>query len=171
MPHYTPKITKQTILSDFLNSKGSLRKYHIAKTLFFRRCNCSKQLHFMLGVEIRFDVPIFEFDGYQQWGQFSSQLKLDEVFYSQTITNANCTLGPENCIDAGLIIECIKRKYYQVFGESLPTSRRSTKNNIPRITKHKKFSVLLGHEVCTFLMFGTEKNMPVHSQSKRKKST
>ena len=130
VPHYTPSIQQQGILSKQILSKTPTELRYIKRSVFMEEVNNQNAWKFELGSRENMNVPIWIIIGFQQRDRQDSQNMNNDPFCRLPVTSCQYIIGLEKYPDSGLLINYDDNEYSQVYSQIKEAFRASTKNDI-----------------------------------------
>ena len=130
VPHYTPSIQQQDIISKQNLSQTPAELRYVERTAFMEEVNNQNQWNFELGSQESMNVPIWNIIGFQQRDRQDSQNLYNDSFYRGPITGAQGIIGTEKYPDAGIILNYDDDDYSQGYAQSKEALRALTKDDI-----------------------------------------
>ena len=96
IPHYTPSISNQAILSKQILRKTPTELQNVERSVFMKVVITQKFWTFQLGKQEGINVPIW-IHGSHQYSQYSQNLDND-TFYRPPVTSSQCIIRTENSL-------------------------------------------------------------------------
>ena len=96
IPHYTPSISNQAILSKQFLSKTPTELQYVERYVFLKEVKTQAIWTFELGTQEVINVPIWIIVGFQQRERQDPRKLNNDTFYRHPVTSAQCTIGSEN---------------------------------------------------------------------------
>ena len=90
VPHYTPSISNQAILSKQILSKVPKEIQHVENSVFMEEVTTQNLWNFELGPQEGIIVPIWTFVGFQQGDRANSQYLNNDTSYRPSVSSAQC---------------------------------------------------------------------------------
>ena len=130
VPHYTPSIHKQDILSKQILSKTPTELRYVEMSVFMKQVNNRNLGYFELGSQETMNVPIWPIIGFQEIHREASQNLNNGSFCRLPVTSAHCINGTEKYPDAGIVLIHNDDDYSQAHAEIKEVFGAFTKNDI-----------------------------------------
>ena len=92
VPHYTPSVPQQAMLSKQFLSKVPTELQHIETSVFMKEVKIQNLWTSELGTQEAINVPIWTIVGFQQKDRQGSQNLNSDTFYRPPVTSAQCTV-------------------------------------------------------------------------------
>ena len=103
VPHYTPSISQQAILSRKILSKTPTELQYVKRYVFMKEVNTENFWTFELGTQEGKNILIWYIVGFQHKDRQGSQ-NLNNIFYRTPVTSAQCIIGTERYPDSGILL-------------------------------------------------------------------
>ena len=100
VPHYTPSMSQQTVLSNQIVNKIPTELQYIERSVFMKEVNTQNLWNFELGTQEGINVPIWIIIGFQQQDRQNSQNENNDTFYRPSVISAQCIIGTEKYPDS-----------------------------------------------------------------------
>ena len=138
LPHYTPSIELQTILSNQIVKKLPTEIRYIERSMFMKEVNTQNLWNFELGTEQGIKFPMMIFVGFQQSDREHDQNLNNDTSCRLPVTSAQCIIGTERYPDSAILLNYDDDDYSQGYGQIKEAFRALTKDNIlqPYISEH-----------------------------------
>ena len=130
VPHYTPSIQQQSILSKQISSKTPTELRYIEQSVYMKEVNNQNLWNFELGSQESMNVPVWIIIGFQQRDRQDSQNLDIDTFSSLPVVIAQCLIGTEKYPDAGMLLNYDDDDYSQAYGQTKEAFRASTKDDV-----------------------------------------
>ena len=130
VPHYTPSISNQAILSNRILSKTPTELQYVKRSVFMKEVNTQKLCTFELGTQERIKVPIWILVGFQQRNRQNSHNMINDTFHRPPVTNPQCIMGTEKYPDSGILLNYDDDNYSQGYGQIKEAFRALTRDDI-----------------------------------------
>ena len=117
IPHCTPSISQQAILSNQILSKLPTEPEYVARSVFMKEVNTQKLWTFEFGTQEGINVPISIFVGFQQRDGQDSQTLSNDIFYRPPVTSAQCLTSTEKYPDSGILLNYNNDDYSQGYAK------------------------------------------------------
>ena len=154
VPHYTPSIPQQTILSEKILNKIPTELQYVESSVFMKEVNTQNLWTFELGTQEDINIPSRDTQGSQNYD--------NDTFYRPPITSNQRIIGTEKDPDSGILINYDDHDYSQGYGQVTETFRAFTKmisfNRIYliKVLGHDKMMMIL-IKIYTFLVYDIRK--------------
>ena len=137
VPHYTPSMQQQSILSKQILNKTPTQIQYPEKSVFMKEVNTQKFWSFELGTQEGINMPTWIFVAFQQNDRQHDQNLNNDTFVRLPVISAQVVIGTERCPDAAIILNYDDDNYSQGYGLIKEAFRASTKDDIlkPYITE------------------------------------
>ena len=137
VPHYTPSTSNQNLMLGHIVSKNPTELTFIKTSVYMKDVTTENIWTFELGVGDGIHIHIYVIVGFLQRDHFNQQHQKNDTFYRPSVVNAQCIIGSEKFLDAGLNCNYAIDKYSQGYGEIFSCFRLLSKDNIlqPYITQ------------------------------------
>ena len=130
VPHYTPFIQKQGILSKQILSKTPTELRYVERSVFMKEVNNQNLWNFELGSQESMNVPIWIIIGFQRQGRQESQNLNNDTFCRLPVVSAQCIIGTEKYPDAGILLNYNNDDYSRGYGQIKEVFTALTKDDI-----------------------------------------
>ena len=130
VPHYTPSITQQGIMSKQILNKTPTELRYIERSVFMKQVNNQNVWNFELGSQENMNVPIWIIIGFQQQDSQDSQNLNNDTFYRLPVVSAQCIIGTEKYPDSGILLNYDDDDYSQGYHQIKEAFKALTKDNI-----------------------------------------
>ena len=130
VPHYTPSIQQQSILSKQILSKTPTELRYDERSVFMKQVNNQNLWNFELGSHEKMNVPIWIIIGFQQRDRQDSQNLNNDTFCRLPAFSAQCIIGTEKYPDAGILLNYDDDDYSQGYHQIKEAFRALTKDDI-----------------------------------------
>ena len=130
VPHYTPSITQQGIMSKQILNKTPTELRYIERSVFMKQVNNQNVWNFELGSQENMNVLIWNIIGFQQQDRQDSQNLNNDTFYRLPVVSAQCIIGTEKYPDAGILLNYDDDDYSQGYHQIKEAFKALTKDNI-----------------------------------------
>ena len=138
VPHYTPSIQQQSILSkQFLNKTPTQIQYP-ERSVFMKEVNTQNFWTFELGTQEGINIPTWIFVGSQQNDRQHDQNLNNDTFVRLPVISAQVVIGTERYPDSANLLNYEDDDYSQGYGQVKEAFKALTKDNIlqPYISDH-----------------------------------
>ena len=115
VPHYTPSIQQQSILSKQNSSKTATELRYVERSVFMKEVNNQNLWNFEMGSQESMNVPLWIIIGFQQQDRQDSQNLNNDTFYRLPNVSAQAIIGTEKYPDAGILLNYDDEYYAQGF--------------------------------------------------------
>ena len=126
VPHYTPSMTQQGIMSKQILNKTPPELRYIERSVFMKQVNNQNVWNFELGSQENMNVPIWIIIGFQQ----DSQNLNNDSFYRLPVVSAQGIIGTDKYPDAGILLNYDDDDYSQGYHQIKEAFKALTKDNI-----------------------------------------
>ena len=130
VPHYTPSIQQQSILSKQILSRTPTELRYNERPVFLKEVKNQNLWNFELGSHENMNVPIWIIIGFQQRDRQDSQNLNNDTFCRLPVVSAQCIIGTEKYPDAGVLINYDDDDYSQGYHQIKEAFRVLTKDDI-----------------------------------------
>ena len=130
VPHYTPAIPQQTILSKHILSKVPTELQYEERSAFLKGVITQMFWTFELGTQEGRNVPIWIIVGFPTKNRQDLQNLNNDTFYRPTVTIAQCIIGTQKYPDSGILLNNDDDYYSQGYHQIEETFRALTKGDI-----------------------------------------
>ena len=103
VPHYTPSIQQQGILSRQILSKTPTELRYVERSVFMKEVRIQNLWNVELGTQESMNVPIWITKAVHKRSLQDSQNLNNDTFCRSPVTNAHCIIGTENYPDASIL--------------------------------------------------------------------
>ena len=137
VPHYTPSIQQQSILSKQIINKTPTEIKYPERSVFMKEVNTQNFWTFELGTQEGINIPSWIFIAFQQNDRQHDQNLNNDTFVRLPITSAQVIIGTERYPDSGILLNYDDDNYSQGYGELKEAFKSLTKDDIlqPYITE------------------------------------
>ena len=137
VPHYTPSMQQQAILSKQILNKSPTEIEHPERSVFMKEVNTQNFWTFELGTQEGINFPIWIFVGFQQNDRQHDQNLNIDTFVRLPVISAQVVIGTERYPDSGILLNYDDDDDSQVFGQIKEAFKALTKDDIlkPYVTK------------------------------------
>ena len=138
VPHYTPSLEQQTILSNQIVKKLPTEIRYIERPIFVKEVNTQKSWTFELGDQEGINVPIWIIGEFQRSDRQHDQNLNNDTFYRPPVTSGQCIIGTERYPHNSILSIYNDDDYSQGYGQRRQAFRALTKVDIPQpyISEH-----------------------------------
>ena len=137
VPHYTPSMQQQAILSKQILNKSPTEIEHPERSVFMKEVNTQNFWTFELGTQEGINFPIWIFVGFQQNDRQHDQNLNNDTFVRLPVISAQVVIGTERYPDSGNLLNYDDDDDSQGFGQIKEAFKALTKDDIlkPYVTK------------------------------------
>ena len=138
VPHYTPSIQQQSILSKQVLNKTPTQIQYPERAVFMKEVNTQNFWTFELGTQEGINIPTWIFVGFQQNDRQHDQNLNNDTFVRLPVISAQVVIGTERYPDSSILLNYEDDDYSQGYGQIKEAFRALTKDNIlqPYISDH-----------------------------------
>ena len=130
VPHYTPSIEQENILSNQILSRPPTELKYIERSLFMKEVNNQNLWNFEIGSQESMDVPTWIVLGLQQPDKQESQNLKNDTFCQLPVTSAQDIIGTEKYPGAGILLNYDDDDYIQGYHQIREAFKALTKDDI-----------------------------------------
>ena len=130
VPHYTPSMSQQTIMSKQILNGTPTKLRYVERSVFMKEVNNQKLWNSELGSQENMNVPIWIIIGFQQQDKQDSQNLNDDTFCWLPVVSAQCVIGTEKYPDAGILLNYGDDDYSQSYHQIKEALKALTKDDI-----------------------------------------
>ena len=102
VPHYTPSIQQQSLLSTKILCKTPTELRYVERSVFMKEVNNQNLWSFELGSQQSMNFTLWILIGFQQQVRQDSQDLNNDIFCRLPVVSAECIIGTEKYPDAGI---------------------------------------------------------------------
>ena len=113
VPHYTPSIQQQSILSKQILNKTPTEIKYLERSVFMKEVNTQSFWTFELGTQEGINIPIWIFVGFQQNVRQHDQNLNNDTFVRLSVISAQVVIGTEQYPDSGILLNYDDDDYSQ----------------------------------------------------------
>ena len=137
MPHYTPSMQQQSILSKQILNKTPTENKYPEKSVFMKEVNTQNFWTFELGTQEGINIPIWIFVVFQQNDRQHDQNLNNDTFVRLPVISAQVVIGTERYPDFSVLSNYYDDDYSQGYGQIKEAFKALTKDDIlkPYITE------------------------------------
>ena len=137
VPHYTPSIQQQAILSNQILNKTPTQINYPERSVFMKEVNTQNFWTFELGTQEGINIPTWIFVAFQQNDRQHDQNLNNDTFVRLPVTSAQVVIGTELYPDSGIVLNYDDDDYSQGYGQIKEAFKALTKDDIlqPYITE------------------------------------
>ena len=138
VPHYTPSIQQQSILSKQILNKTPTAINYPEKSIFMKEVNTQNFWTFELGTQEDINIPTWIFIGFQQNDRQHDQNLNNDTFVRLPVISAQVVIGTERYPDSAILLNYEDDDYSQGYGQIKEAFKALTKDDIlqPYISDH-----------------------------------
>ena len=130
IPHYTPSIQQQAILSKQILNKTPTQIQYPERSVFMKEVNTQNFWTFELGTQEGINIPTWIFVGFQQNGRQHDQNLNNDTLVRLPVISAQVVIGTERYPDSGILLNYEDDDYSQGYGLIKEAFRALTKDDI-----------------------------------------
>ena len=137
VPHYTPSMQQQSILSKQIISKTPTQIQYPERSVFMKEVNTQNFWTFELGTEESVNIPTWIFVVFQQNDRQHDQNLNNDTFVRLPVISAQVVIGKERYPDSGILLIYDDDYYSQGYGQIKEAFKALTKDDLlqPYITE------------------------------------
>ena len=137
VPHYTPSIQQQSILSKQIINKTNTEINYPERSVFMKEVNTQNFWTFELGTQGGINIPTWIFVGFQQNDRQHDQNLNNDTFVRLPLISAQVVIGTQRYPDSGILLNYEDDDYSQGYGQIKEAFKSLTKDDIlqPYITE------------------------------------
>ena len=137
VPHYTPSIQQQSILSKQILNKTPTQIQYPERSVFMKEVNTQNFWTFELGTQEGINIPTWIFVAFQQNDRQHDQNLNNDTFVRLPVISAQVVIGTERYPDSAILLNYDDDDYSQGYGLIKEAFRVLTKDDIlkPYITE------------------------------------
>ena len=149
VPHYTPSIQQQSILSKQISNKTPTQINYPERSVFMKEVNTQNFWTFELGTQEGVNIPTFIFVAFQQNDRQHDQNLKNDTFARLPVISAQVVIGTERYPDSAILLNYYDDDYSQGYGQIKEAFRALTKDDIlqPYITENDFRSSNNGNDI------------------------
>ena len=130
VPHYTPSIQQQSILSKQIINKTPTEINYLEKSVFMKEVNTQNFWTFELGTQEGINIPTWIFVAIQQNDRQHDQNLNNDTFVRLPVISAQVVIGTERYPDNSILLNYEDDDYSQGYGQIKEAFKALTKDNI-----------------------------------------
>ena len=130
VPHYTPNISNQKFILGPIVSKTPTELSFNKQSSYMKDVTTENNWTFELAVGDGIDLPVYVVLRFMQRDQFNQQHQINATFYRPSVVAAQCKIGSEKFLDAGILCNYAIDNYSQAYAEFACCFRHLAKDNI-----------------------------------------
>ena len=137
VPHYTPSMQQQSILSKQILNKTSTQIQYPERSVFMEEVNTQNVWNFELGTQEGINIPTWIFVAFQQNDRQHDQNLNNDTFVRLPVISAQTIIGTERYPDSAILLNYDDNDYSEGYGQIKEAFRALTKDDIlkPYITE------------------------------------
>ena len=138
VPHYTPSIQQQSILSKQILNKTPTQIQYPERSVSMKEVNTQNFWTFELGTQEGINIPTWIFVAFQQNDRQHDQNLNNDPFVRLPVVSAQVVIGTEKYPDSAILLNYDDDNYSQGYGQIKEAFKALTKDNIlqPYISDH-----------------------------------
>ena len=130
VPHYTPSMQKQSILSDQILNKTPTQIQYPERSVFMKEVNTQNVWTFELGTQEGVSIPTWIFIAFQQNDRQHDQNLNNDTFVRLPVISAQVVIGTERYPDSAILLNYDNDDYAQGYGLIKEAFKALTKDDI-----------------------------------------
>ena len=130
VPHYTPSMQQQSVLSDQILNKKPTQIQYPERSVFMKEVNTQNFWTFELGTQECINIPTWIFVAFQQNDRQHDQNLNNDTFVRLPVISAQVVIGTERYPDSGILLNYDDDDYSQGFGLIKEAFKALTKDDI-----------------------------------------
>ena len=130
VPHYTPSIQQQSILSKQILNKTPTEIKYPERSVFMKEVNTQNFWTFELGTQEGINIRIWIFVGFQQNDRQHDQNLNNDTFVRLPVISTQVVIGTERYPDSGILLNHDDDDYSQGYGQIKEALKVLTKDDI-----------------------------------------
>ena len=130
VPHYTPSMQKQSILSDQILYKTPTQIQYPERSVFMKEVNTQNVWTFELGTQEGVSIPTWIFIAFQQNDRQHDQNLNNDTFVRLPVISAQVVIGTERYPDSAILLNYDDDNYAQGYGLIKEAFKALTKDDI-----------------------------------------
>ena len=130
VPHYTPSMQQQSILSDQILNKKPTQIQYPERSVFMKEVNTQNFWTFELGTQEGINIPTWIFVAFQQNDRQHDQSLNNDTFVRLPVISAQVVIGIERYPDSGILLNYDDDDYSQGYGQIKEAFKALTKDDI-----------------------------------------
>ena len=130
VPHYTPSMQKQSILSDQILNKTPTQIQYPERSVFMKEVNTQNVWTFELGTQEGVSIPTWIFIAFQQNDRQHDQNLNNDTFVRLPVISAQVVIGTERYPDSAILLNYDDDDYAQGYGLIKQAFKALTKDDI-----------------------------------------
>ena len=130
VPHYTPSMQKQSILSDQILNKTPTQIQYPERSVFMKEVNTQNVWTFELGTQEGVSIPTWIFIAFQQNDRQHDQNLNNDTFVRLPVISAQFVIGTERYPDSAILLNYDNDDYAKGYGLIKEAFKALTKDDI-----------------------------------------
>ena len=130
VPHYTPSMQQQAILSKQILNKTPTEIKFPERSVFMKEVNTQNFWTYELGTQEGIKIPIWIFVGFQQNDRQHDQNLNNDTFIRLPAISAQVAIGTERYPDSGILLNYDDDDFSQGYGQIKEAFKALTKDDI-----------------------------------------
>ena len=130
VPHYTPSIQQQSILSIQILNKTLTQIQYPERSVFMKEVNTQNFWTFELGTQEGINIPTWIFVAFQQNDRQHDQNLNNDTFVRLPVISAQVVIGTERYPDSAILLNYDDDDYSQEYGQIKEAFKALTKDDI-----------------------------------------
>ena len=130
VPHYTPSIQQETILSKQILNKTPTQIQYPERSVFMKEVNTQNFWIFELGTQEGINIPTSIFVAFQQNDRQHDQNLNNDTFVRLSVISAQTIIGTERYPDSAILLNYDDDDYSQGYGQIKEAFKALTKDDI-----------------------------------------
>ena len=130
MPHYTPSVQQQAVLSKQILNKTPKEIKYPERSVFMKEVNTQNFRTFEIGTQEGINIPIWIFVVFQQNDRQHDQNLNNDTFVRLPVISAQVVIGTKRYLDSAILINHDDDDYSQGYGQIKEAFRALTKDDI-----------------------------------------
>ena len=130
VPHYTPSIQQQNILSKQILNKTPTEIKYPERSVFMKEVNTQKFWTFEMGTQEGINIPTWIFVAFQQNDRQHDQNLNNDTFVRLPVISAQVVIGTERYPDSGILLNYDDDYYSQGYGQKKEAFKALTKDDV-----------------------------------------
>ena len=130
VPHYTPSMQQQSILSKQILNKTPTQIHHLERSVFMKEVNTQNSWTFEMGTQEGVNIPTWIFVAFQQNDRQHDQNLNNDTFVRLPAISAQVVIGTERYPDSAILLNYDDDDYSQGYGQIKEAFKVLTKDDI-----------------------------------------
>ena len=130
VPHYTPSIHQQAILSKQIINKTPTQIHYLERSVFMKEVNTQNFWTFELGAQEGVNIPTWIFVAFQQNDRQHDHNLNNDTFVRLPVISAKVVIGTERYPDSAILLNYDDDDYSQGYGQIKEAFKALTKDDI-----------------------------------------